>query len=186
MLLEEPEILSKAMKQFREATNLTDKIGVLSALTHVDTEEREEAFDEFYNEYKKEPLVIDKWFSLLAISSLPNTFEVVKSLLTHPQFDLSNPNKTRALIGTFAQFNYLNFHDTSGLPYAFLGDLVLDIDAFNPQLAARLVEPLIRWQQYDQERQQLMRNELERIANAQELSSDVYEMVSKSLEQKLQ
>ncbi|MBA2654668.1 MAG: aminopeptidase N [Gammaproteobacteria bacterium] len=181
MLLEEKEILAMAMKQFHTSNNLTDTIGALSALTNIDSKEREEAFNEFYDQWQKEPLVVDKWFSLQAISTLPHTFETVKALMSHSSFDLKNPNKTRALIGAFTNYNHLRFHDKSGEPYAFLADLVMSIDSFNPQLAARLIEPLIRWRKYDKDRQALMREELTRISNVPKLSNDVYEIVTKSL-----
>lgn len=181
MLLEEKEFIDLGMKQFHEADNLTDTIAVLAALTNIDTKEREVAFQEFYDRWQKEPLVIDKWFSLQAMSTLPNTFQQVKFLMSHPGFDLKNPNKTRALIGVFSQYNYVGFHDVSGEPYAFLADLVLTVDAFNPQLAARLIEPLIRWRKYDKNRQELLKGELTRISNVPKLSNDVYEIVTKSL-----
>jgi aminopeptidase N len=180
MLLEEDDITTLAMKQFREANNLTDTMGVLNPLTQLDLPERQEALDEFYAKWQKEPLVLDKWLSLQAISSLENTFDIVKSLMDHPAFDLTNPNKVRALMGVFT-YNYVRFHDKSGMPYTFLADQVLTIDAFNPQLAARLVEPLIRWRKYDKERQLLMKEQLQRIANVPKLSNDIYEIVTKSL-----
>lgn len=181
MLLEDKAILALAMEQFQQADNLTDIIGVLSPLTHLDNKERQEAFKQFYDKYQKEPLVVDKWYSLQAVSSLPNTYEHVKSLMSHSTFDLKNPNKTRALIGAFAHYNYVNFHQSSGEPYAFLADIVLTVDAFNPQLAARLIEPLIRWRKHNKERQILMKEQLERLAGVPKLSNDVYEIVSKSL-----
>jgi aminopeptidase N len=181
LLLKDQSNLDLAMRQFKDATNLTDAIGSLAPLTNIDCKERKATLEAFYDKYQKEPLVIDKWFTLQAISTLPGTFEEVKSLMSHPQFDLKNPNKTRSLIGAFSQFNYPGFHDISGEPYAFLADMVLTIDAFNPQLAARLLDPLIRWQKYDKNRQNLMREELERISNVPKLSNDVYEIVTKSL-----
>jgi aminopeptidase N len=181
MLSNQQEIIDIAMDQFHHANNLTDIIGALTPLTHIDCKEREQALQEFFERYQKEPLAIDKWFTLQALSSLPNTFQQIKSLMSHANFDLTNPNKTRALIGAFTQYNYLNFHDISGKPYAFLADVILDIDAFNPQLAARLIEPLVRWRKYDQKRQALMKTELERIANVPKLSNDIYEIVTKSL-----
>lgn len=181
MLLKEKDIIAMAMQQFNEANNLTDVMAVLSALVNIDCKEREQALSAFYDRWQKEPLVVDKWLSLQAISALPNTLEQVKSLMSHPTFDLQNPNKARSLIGIFAGYNYLNFHNISGEGYAFLADLVLTTDAFNPQLAARLIEPLIRWRKYDKDRQALMKEQLQRIANVPKLSNDVYEIVTKSL-----
>jgi aminopeptidase N len=182
LLLENQDALDLAMSQFNTGDNLTDIIGALTPLSNIDCKERQQALTQFYDHYQKEPLVVDKWFSLQALSSLPGTFEEVKSLMTHPQFDLQNPNKARALIGVFSQYNYPGFHDLGGEPYAFLTDIVLTTDAFNPQLAARLIEPLIRWRKYDKERQALMHEQLHRIANVPKLSNDVYEIVTKSLE----
>jgi aminopeptidase N len=180
MLLEEQEIIDLAMKQFNASNNLTDTMGVLAPLTNLNVPEREQAMTEFYNRWQKDNLVVDKWFTLQAVSYLPQTFEVVKTLMDHPSFDITNPNKTRALVGAFSQAN-VRFHDKSGLPYAFLADQVLNIDAFNPQLAARLIEPLIRWRRYDKDRQALMKAQLERISQVPKLSNDVYEIVTKSL-----
>ncbi len=181
MLLEQQPIIDRAMNQFHLSQNLTDTMGALSPLIHINCPEQEEALNEFYNKWQKETLVVDKWFNLHALSSLPNTLQRVKALMDHPAFDLKNPNKTRALIGVFSQFNYLRFHDISGEGYAFLAEQVLTIDTFNPQLAARLIAPLILWRKYDKQRQALMNNELERIAKVPRLSNDLYEIVTKSL-----
>jgi aminopeptidase N len=181
LLLNEDDVVKLAVQQFRDSNCLTDTMGVLSPLTQLDRPERQELFDEFYNKWQKEPLVVDKWLSLQAISPLEHTFETVKSLMAHSAFDITNPNKVRALISVFCGYNYLRFHDKSGEPYAFLADQIINIDAFNPQLAARLIEPLIRWRKYDKERQRLMQEQLQRIANVPKLSNDVYELVTKSL-----
>jgi aminopeptidase N len=180
MLLKKQKIIDIAMDQFQQANNLTDRMGALMALTNIDCEERQKAFQQFYDNWQKEPLVIDKWFSLQALSTLPHTFERVKSLMSHPRFNLKNPNRVRALISVFSHYNYPAFHNKSGEPYAFLADLILTIDTFNPQLAARLIEPLVHWRKYDKYRQTLMREQLERIANVS-LSNDVAEIVFKSL-----
>jgi aminopeptidase N len=181
MLLNEQDVIDLAIKQYRDSNNLTDRIAVLASLTHLDIPEREQIFTDFYSRWQKENLLIDKWFSLQAISSLPNTFENIKALMQHSSFDITNPNKTRAVLGSFTRLNYLRFHDKSGIPYAFLADQIITIDAFNPQLAARMIEPLIKWRAYDPKRQELMKGELERISKVAKLSNDVYEIVTKSL-----
>jgi aminopeptidase N len=99
-----------------------------------------------------------------------------------PDFNLRNPNRVRALIGAFAAGNPLRFHDASGAGYAFLAERILEIDRTNPQLAARLIDPLGRWRRFDRARQAKMKSELERILERQGLSRDVYEKASKSLE----
>ena len=101
--------------------------------------------------------------------------------MQHPAFTLKNPNKVRALIGAFANQNLVNFHRADGAGYRFLADQIIVLNKLNPQIASRLLAPLTRWRKYDAGRQGLMKSELERILASGELSSDVYEVVSKSL-----
>ncbi len=168
-------------QQFKQSNNMTDTMGAIEALNAIDCEERTELLSIFYHRWHQENLVVDKWLALQAISPLPNTLAVVKSLTQHPSFVLHNPNRVRALIGTFATSNPVCFHTLTGDGYAFLADYVLKIDHFNPQLAARILEPLTRWRKFDPTRQSLMRAQLQRIAEQKPLSNDVYEVVSKSL-----
>ena len=125
--------------------------------------------------------MVDKWLTLQATSRLPGTLKEVESLLRHPAFNLKNPNRVRALIGAFCQGNPARFHAADGAGYAFLGKRILELDPLNPQVASRLVLPLTRWRRYDENRQRMMRAQLERIAALPGLSRDVFEMVSKSL-----
>lgn len=179
--LNDKTIHALCLQQFSQANNMTDAMGALTALIDIDCFERSEAILTFYEKWKHESLVLDKWFALQAQSALPNTLGLVKSLLQHPAFDIKNPNKARALIGAFASGNHIRFHAKSGEGYEFLVDQVLRIHEFNPQLAARLLEPMTRWRKYDDVRQRLMRAQLERIAATPALANDVYEVVSKSL-----
>ncbi|MDQ2995085.1 MAG: aminopeptidase N C-terminal domain-containing protein, partial [Pseudomonadota bacterium] len=110
-----------------------------------------------------------------------NTLTSVKALLAHRAFDLTNPNKARALIGSFAAANPVCFHAADGSGYEFLMQQVLAIDTFNPQTAARLIEPLIRWVKFDENRRNLMKKSLEKMASQPKLSKDIYEIVTKSL-----
>lgn len=180
-LLDKKEYRQFALKQFQQANNMTDTMGAMMAINNLDCDERQQMLAEFYLRWSKQHLVIDKWFSLQALSSLPNTLTVVKELSKHPAFDLKNPNRVRALIGSFGAANPYRFHDENGEGYQFLADKVLEINPINPQLAARIVEPLIHWRKFDPGRQMLMRTQLERIANVSDISKDVYEVVSKSL-----
>jgi len=125
--------------------------------------------------------VIDKWFALQARSSLPGTPNRVRELTAHPAFERKNPNRVRALVGTFAQGNQVRFHDASGVGYVFLADEVIILDPVNPTTAARLVQPLGAWRRHDTARQELMRQQLERVLTTPNLSKNTYEMVSKSL-----
>jgi aminopeptidase N len=171
-----------AKAQFDAGANMTDVLAALSILTDIDCPEREAALDAFYRRWADDPLVIDKWFALQARSSLPGTIERVRDLTAHPAFTRANPNRVRALIGTFSQANPLHFHDRGGDGYAFLAEEVLTLDKTNPTTAARLVQPLGQWRRYDRARQGLMRAALDRILATPGLSPNTYEMVSKSLE----
>ncbi|MDX1655019.1 MAG: aminopeptidase N [Candidatus Competibacteraceae bacterium] len=182
MRLDDPRLLELGVQQFEQAGNMTDRIGALGVLADLDRPQRGPALATFYEQWRGEPLVVDKWFALQATSSVPDTLDRVKELLDHPAFTLKNPNKVRALIGAFAQGNPVRFHDTSGAGYAFLADRILELDPFNPQIAARLSGALTRWRRYDPHRQALMRQQLERLLAAPRLSPDVYEIAAKSLE----
>ena len=160
---------------------MTDALAALAVLVDIDCPERAAALDEFYRRWEADPLVIDKWFALQARSALPGTIAAVLGLTAHPAFTRANPNRLRALVGTFAQANPLHFHAASGAGYAFLADEVLALDAANPTTAARLVQPLGQWRRYDRARQKLMRAALDRILKAPGLSPNTYEMVAKSL-----
>jgi len=170
-----------AVKQFREANNMTDSMGALAAINNYAGAERDEMLQQFYERWQHESLVVDKWFGLHAVSSLPGRLVKIKELMQDPNFDLKNPNKVRALIGMFAHHNHVQFHAKNGEGYQFIAKQVLTINQFNPQLASRLVEPLINWKKFDANRQDLMRAELNKIAKAPKLSKDVYEIVSKAL-----
>jgi aminopeptidase N len=169
-----------AMRQFREADNMTDRQGALTVLSNGDAPEREEGLAAFYERYRGNALVLDKWFTVQALSIREDTAEAVERLARHADFTLANPNRLRALVSAFAT-NQRAFHDASGRGYRFLGDMILAVDRLNPQTAARLVPPLGRWRRFDETRAALMRAELERIAGAEGLSKDVYEQATKSL-----
>ena len=171
-----------AKAQFDAGANMTDVLAALSVLNDIDCPEREAALDAFYERWADDPLVIDKWFALQARSSLPGTIERVRALTAHPAFTRANPNRVRALVGTFSQANPLHFHDRSGDGYAFLAEEVLALDKPNPTTAARLVQPLGQWRRHDAARQGLMRAALDRILATPGLSPNTYEMVAKSVE----
>ncbi|WP_282604878.1 aminopeptidase N [Pelagibius sp. Alg239-R121] len=177
----EPKMLELAVAQSRNTDNMTDRMAALSLLTDTDAPAREVCLEAFYQRYKDDALVVDKWLSLEAMSVLPGTLKRVEDLLQHEAFSLTNPNKVRALIGVFAAGNPLCFHQADGSGYRFLAERIVELDRINPQAAARLVAPLGRWSRYDAGRQNLMRAALESILAAGELSPDVYELTSKSL-----
>ncbi len=166
--------------QFRSADNMTDRVAALVNLANSEWPERDGALASFQEQWKDDPLVMDKWLAIQAGSRLPDTLERVKRLTGHPVFTLRNPNKVRSLIGAFAG-NADRFHDPGGEGYAFVADQVLAIDPLNPQIAARLVTAFTLWKRYEERRRGLMQEQLERVLRAPKLSKDVYEVVSKSL-----
>ena len=179
--LESRDSVAVAKAQFDGADNMTDRMDALAVLNQVSVPEREEALDAFYNRFKDDHLVVNKWLSVQAACPLPGTLATVRRLLTHPSFDLKNPNKLRAVVGVFSLTNPANFHASDGSGYEFLADQILEIDKFNPQVAARMVPPLGRWRRFDAARQTLMKTQLERIAGMTQISRDVAELVMKSL-----
>jgi aminopeptidase N len=179
--INDESIQQQCLLQFRQANNMTDALAALAVLNQIDCPQRQQALDEFEQRWQHDPLVMDKWFALQATSALPHTLERVKALTQHKLFDIRNPNKVRALIGSFAMRNPLHFHAENGSGYNFLSEHVLQLDAINPQIASRMVRPLMSWRQYETQRSQLMRQHLEQIKAHQSLSPDVYEIVSKSL-----
>ena len=175
------DYLDLAVRQYKQKANMTDVMAALSSLAHCPVQERQEVLDDFCQQWQDEPLVVDKWLTLQATSNLDDTLETVKKLMTHPAFSLNNPNKVRALIGAFGTGNHVRFHTASGVGYVFLAEQILTLDPINPQIASRLMSPFTNWKRYDTSRQQLMREQMERIARQPGLSAGVYELVQKCL-----
>jgi aminopeptidase N len=177
-----PDVVKATLEQFENSDNMTERLNALAILVNSPFEaEKALALASFAEHFKDNPLVMDQWFSVQAASPLPGGLQRVQQLMEHPAFTIKNPNKVRALIGAFAGQNLINFHAADGSGYRFLADLVIQLNALNPQIASRQLAPLTRWRKYDSARQALMKAELERIRSSGELSSDVFEVVSKSL-----
>ncbi|MCP1605077.1 aminopeptidase N [Pseudomonas citronellolis] len=182
MLVGGDEVLAACLEQYEACDNMTERLTALAVLVNSPyDDEKAKGLEMFADYFKDNPLVMDQWFSVQAGCTLPGGLERVQALMGHPAFTLKNPNKIRALIGAFANQNLVNFHRADGAGYRFLADQVITLNALNPQIASRLLAPLTRWRKYAPARQALMRAELERILASGELSSDVYEVVSKSL-----
>ncbi|MEI6557851.1 MAG: aminopeptidase N [Rhodospirillaceae bacterium] len=181
MALESRESYALAAGQYRAAVTMTDSIEALALLATSDAPEREPALEDFYRRWHHDPLVVNKWLSIQAGSSRTDTLARVTALLDHPGFDIRNPNKVYALIGSFGSGNQARFHAADGSGYAFLADQILRLDPMNPQVASRLAGPFARWRRFDAGRQALMRRQLGRLAGSPALSRDVSEIVSKSL-----
>jgi aminopeptidase N len=178
--LAELGLTALADEQFRRSDNMTDAMAALTCLANADCLEREPALQAFYDKWQGEPLVVDKWLAVQAASRLPGTLARVRELLGHPAFDLKVPNKVYALIRSFSA-NHVRFHAADGAGYGFLTDRVIELNALNPQVAARMARGFDRWRKFDAERQAHARRQLERIRDAEGLSRDVAEIVGKSL-----
>lgn len=170
-----------ALKQWKNANNMTDAMGVMGALSHDAGEARKTILAEFYHRWQHDPLVLDKWFRIQASSELPDTLQNVKKLMQHPAFVITNPNKVYSLIGAFVMGNLIRFHDKHGAGYAFLAETVLQLNALNPQVASRMVKAFSNWQRFDVDRQNKIRLQLQRLLQEKHLSKDVFEIVSKCL-----
>jgi aminopeptidase N len=169
-----------AKVQFDAADNMTDRQGALGVLVSLEAAEREPALAAFYDRFRDEPLVLDKWFGLQAAAQRADTIDRVLVLASHPDFKLSNPNRLRSLAGNFGA-NQWAFHSADGRGYGFLTDMLIAADKLNPQVAARLVPAFGRWRRFEPKRSMLMREALERIVGTPGLSRDVFEQASKSL-----
>ncbi|MCC7060382.1 MAG: aminopeptidase N [Burkholderiaceae bacterium] len=178
--------IEAASTQFEHADNMTDCAGALLALLRTTAPQRDAALASFAQRHAAEPLVLDKWFSMQATmhrhAGEAPVLERVRTLLGHPAFSLRNPNRVRALVGSFCNGNLAEFHAPDGSGYAFWREQVLAIDAFNPQVAARLARALDRWRKFTPDRQALMCEALGQVAAHTPLSGDVREIVTRALQ----
>jgi len=167
--------------QYHTADNMTDRLAGLRAAADHQAPGFEALLEDFYERWKDDPLVVNKWLAIQAGIEDEASLDRVERLMHHPAFTLSNPNRVRALVGMFAMANMTGFHRADGSGYRFLADRVIEIDRRNPQLGSRLATAFGRWRRYDEVRQGLMRAELERIAATSSLSRDLYEIATKTL-----
>ena len=181
MATDDPMQTQRCLKQMKQSDNMTDTLAGLILLSNQAGPEGEHALRAFYEQWKHDRLVVDKWLTVQAQSSLPNTLLRIKGLMKHPAFSIKNPNNVRALIGQFCRNNPVNFHKKDGSGYRFLAEQILILNKLNPQLAARMLGAFNSWRQYDEDRQALMKQVLTSIAENTELSPDVFEVVNKYL-----
>lgn len=184
--LKAQEFIEKAKQQFDESltSNMTNCLSALSVLSHIDCLERVEALSQFYDQWQNEPLVVNMWLTIQAVASMENVLDSVIEITKQPFFDIKNPNNVYALVVSFASSNLSKFHDISGKGYAFVAQMVMRLDTINPMVAARLVQPLTQFANYDEARQKLMCQQLKKISEVKDLSKNVYECISKSLRSK--
>ncbi|MEB7538896.1 aminopeptidase N [Pantoea anthophila] len=167
--------------QYQQATNMTDALAALSAAVAAQLPCRDALLAAYDERWHQDGLVMDKWFVLQATSPAANVMRNVRQLLTHRSFTMSNPNRVRSLVGAFASANPAAFHAKDGSGYKFLVEMLTDLNTRNPQVAARMVEPLIRLKRYDETRQAMMREALEELLTLDKLSGDLYEKITRAL-----
>jgi len=174
-----------AKQQYQSADNMTDQMAAFKSLVHHEAASSDETITAFYQQWKRDNLVMDKWFTVQAtapyLMANASAKARVKQLFEHKDFDIKNPNRVRSLLGAFCSANPVCFHDVSGFGYELLEEYIEIIDAMNPQIASRLCVPLTRWKRYNETRQQLMKSALQRLVSLPDLSNDVSELVEKSL-----
>jgi aminopeptidase N len=174
-------IIAQCVYQFDGADNMTEAMAALTALANRDCPEREQALTAFYTTWHNEPLVLDKWFGVQASSCLPQTFDKVLELMEHADFDITNPNRVRAVIGSFCHGNHLHFNAANGSGYRFAAEKIIQLDAINAQIAARLARAFDRWRKFDSSRQAHARTALERVKAIEGLSKDTFEVIANAL-----
>ncbi len=174
-------VLPRLLAQSGQGGNMTDVIAALATLANLDLPERETALAAFYARWQSEALVVDKWLQVQATSRLPGTAARVRELMRHPAFDLKNPNKVYALVRSFCGANPRHFHAADGSGYALAADVIIELQALNPQVASRLARSFDRWRQFDAARQGHARAALDRIAACDNLAKDVAEVVGNAL-----
>jgi aminopeptidase N len=175
------DAIARAFAQYQNADNMTDRMAALETLAQHDRPERTAAFDDFYKRYAADALIIDKWLALQAAIPEPATLDRVLALTSHPAFSAGNPNRIRALIGSFAQVNHTQFNRKDGAGYDFVADFVLALDPKNPQVAARLMGAFRSWRALESTRRDRAEAALKRVAAAASLSRDVHDIVARTL-----
>lgn len=169
------------IEQFNHSINMTDSLAALKAATVGQFDCLAELLEAFESTWHTTPLVMDKWFMLQALSNTDNVIDAIKQLTHHNSFSFSNPNRIRSLIGAFASGNTYQFHRKDGAGYAFLTDILIKLNKTNPQVASRMITPLIQFAKYDESRQQMIKQSLITLQNLPNLSKDLYEKVNKAL-----
>ncbi len=172
-----------AGEQYRQATNMTDALAAMQAASAADLPVLPELLQAFEAQWQHDGLVMDNWFRLQACRTQGDTLAQVRALMSHPAFSLQNPNRVRALVGTFCAANPSRFHAADGSGYRLLMEVLLALNTINPQVAARLIVPLIQFKRLDEGRKTLIRAELRQLAALPDLARDLYEKVSRALEQ---
>ncbi|ALR15480.1 aminopeptidase N [Vibrio natriegens] len=170
-------------EQYASANNMTDTIAAMTAANNAQLECRETLMADYSDKWKHDGLVMDKWFVLQGSNPAEDALEKVKATMSHEAFSLKNPNRIRSLIGSFLSANPVHFHDKAGSGYLFAGEILRQLNDTNPQVASRLIDPLLKFRKYDESRQALIRAELEKLKAMDNLAKDLFEKVTKALDE---
>ena len=182
-LEDDAEILGICLGQFEQADNMNDRFAALTALTQREDAVADRCLEKFYDDWQASPQVLDKWLAVQATSRRNDTLQRVEALSRHPAFSLRNPNKVYALLRSFGQANPARFHaGTDGAAYRFMAEQIVELDAINPQVAARLAGVFNAWNSYAEPYRSGMQEALQHMHNQPKLSPDLYEILYKSLD----
>jgi aminopeptidase N len=173
--------VGRVVERYETADNMTDRSAAVSILVAAALPEREAVLADFYQRFRDNPLVLDKWLAFEASVPAPETLDRVRALLAHPAFSIANPNRVRSLVGTFAGANQTQFNRLDGTGYDFLAGFVVDLDRRNPQTAARLLVSFRSWRALESRRRALAESALQRVAQVTDLSRDTRDIVSRTL-----
>lgn len=174
--------VSSLIRESANSSNMTNALAALSAVVKANHPLCDTLLNEFDAKWRHDVLVMDKWFALQAMKDSATSINDIKALYDHPSFDFGNPNRVRALVGSFSHFNITQFHRADGKGYQLLGDLLVKLNDINPQNASRMLTPFMSWKRYDENRSAAMKAQLQRLADLDGLSDDLFEKVEKALE----
>ena len=178
---ERGDAIARAVSQYQNADNMTDRMAALETLSLHDRPDRAAALEDFYRRYSDDPLIIDKWLALQAVTPAAGTLERVRTLTSHPAFSMANPNRVRSLIGSFAQANHTQFNRIDGAGYDFVADTMLALDPKNPQVAARIMGAFRSWRALEPRRRERAEATLRRVAAVPALSRDLHDILARTL-----
>ena len=169
-------------QQYRSSNNMTDTIAAMTAANNAELECRDALMVDYSEKWSHDGLVMDKWFALQGSNPCNDALAKLKLSMEHDAFSLKNPNRTRSLIGSFLNLNPVNFHSLSGEGYQFAGEILREMNESNPQVASRLIDPLLKFKKYDEIRQSMIKEELLQLQALDNLAKDLFEKVNKALE----
>lgn len=181
VLANENKYTELAISQQSSAKNMTDEISALQTIANTNAPSRQQQINDFYQKWQEEELVLDKWFSVQVMQDEEKIISRVTNLLEHEKFSMTNPNKVRSVIGAFTSSNTMQFHNATGTGYELLASMIVKLNEINPQIGARLAKQFGQWKKFDVKRQAIIKENLEQILELDNLSNDIFEVVSKSL-----